>query len=163
MVAADTAWRLPGRPLDPRGPRRPLVRRRLRRLAVADLLAGTGFSAFAIGSIITSTLVGSALLTLWVGMIANQHPRRRMLLAACLLMAVTGLGFMLARDYWPILIIDGAGACMTICSTGATPGSLAGSTAAHDLGRARAGPTVAMWLFADDVIGRCSRTSIRDR
>lgn len=64
-----------------------------------------GFSAFAIGSIITSTLIGSALLTLWVGMIANQHPRRKMLLAACLLMAVTGVGFMLARDYWPILII----------------------------------------------------------
>jgi MFS family permease len=64
-----------------------------------------GFSAFAIGSIITSTLIGSALLTFWVGMIANQHPRRMMFLAACLLMAVTGAGLMLARDYWPILII----------------------------------------------------------
>ena len=64
-----------------------------------------GFSAFAIGSIITSTLIGSALLTLWAGMIANRHPRRRMLLAACLLMAATGVGFALARDYWPILIV----------------------------------------------------------
>src|SRR5512132_3730972 len=43
MVAADTARRLPRRPLDLGSPRCPLLRRRLRRLAVADLLAGTGF------------------------------------------------------------------------------------------------------------------------
>jgi MFS family permease len=68
-------------------------------------LLALGFDAFAIGTIITSTLIGSALLTLWAGLVAHRHSRRRMLLAACLLMVATGAGFMLARDYWPILII----------------------------------------------------------
>jgi len=35
------------------------------------------FSALAIGGIVTSTLIGTALLTLWVGLIANRYPRRR--------------------------------------------------------------------------------------
>ncbi|HLZ66182.1 MAG TPA: MFS transporter [Aliidongia sp.] len=64
-----------------------------------------GFDAFAIGTIVTSTLIGSALLTLWAGLIAHRHSRRRMLRAACLLMAATGTGFVLARDYWPIVIV----------------------------------------------------------
>ena len=53
-----------------------------------------GFSALAIGAIITSTLLGSALLTLALGLIA-----------ACLLMAATGAGFALTRQYWLILVI----------------------------------------------------------
>ena len=64
-----------------------------------------GFSAFAIGSIITSTLVGSALLTLVFGMVAHRYSRRWMLRAACLLMAATGAGFALTTDYWPIVIV----------------------------------------------------------
>lgn len=64
-----------------------------------------GFGALAIGSIITSTLVGSSILTLAVGLVAHRHSRRRMLIAACLLMAATGLGFAVTRGYWPILLI----------------------------------------------------------
>jgi MFS family permease len=59
-----------------------------------------GFSVLAIGSIITATLIGSALLTLWAGLFANRHKRRHMLLAACLLMAATGAGFAVTRDFW---------------------------------------------------------------
>jgi hypothetical protein len=36
-------------------------------------LAELGFSALAIGAIVTGTLIGTALLTLWVGWIANRH------------------------------------------------------------------------------------------
>jgi MFS family permease len=64
-----------------------------------------GFSAIAIGSIITATLIGSALLTLYAGLIANGMSRRRMLRLASLLMVATGAGFMIATDYWPILVI----------------------------------------------------------
>jgi hypothetical protein len=51
-----------------------------------------GFSALAIGAIVTSALIGTALLTLWVGWIANRHSRRLLLLAAAVLMAATGAG-----------------------------------------------------------------------
>ncbi|MHB8730573.1 MAG: MFS transporter [bacterium] len=64
-----------------------------------------GFSALAIGAIITGTLLGSALLTLVLGLIAHRHSRRRMLYAACLLMAATGAGFALTHQYWLILAI----------------------------------------------------------
>ena len=41
-------------------------------------LVELGFSALAIGAIVTSTLIGTALLTLWVGLIANRYSRRRL-------------------------------------------------------------------------------------
>ena len=64
-----------------------------------------GFSAFAIGAIVGGTLVGTALLTLWVGLVANRHSLRRLLLAASLLMAATGAGFAATTGFWPLLVI----------------------------------------------------------
>jgi MFS family permease len=64
-----------------------------------------GFSALAIGTIVTSTLIGSAVLTLWVGMVANRHSLRLLLLGAALLMAATGAGFALTTAFWPLLLI----------------------------------------------------------
>src|SRR5436190_14413924 len=63
-------------------------------------LVELGFSALAIGAIVTSTLIGTALLTLWVGWIANRYSRRWLLLAASVLMAATGAGFAGSRDFW---------------------------------------------------------------
>ena len=68
-------------------------------------LVEIGFSSLAIGMIVASTLIGSALLTLWVGLIANRHSRRRLLLAASLLMAATGVGFAIVTAFWPLLVI----------------------------------------------------------
>jgi len=64
-----------------------------------------GFSALAIGSIITSTLLGSALLTLGVGMSAHRHSRRRLLAGACLLMAATGAALAIGQGYCWILLV----------------------------------------------------------
>jgi len=68
-------------------------------------LVELGFSAFAIGVIVCGTLIGTALLTLWVGMIANRYSRRRLLLGASLLMAATGAGFAVSTGFWPLLVI----------------------------------------------------------
>jgi predicted MFS family arabinose efflux permease len=38
-------------------------------------------------------------------LIANRYSRRRLLLAAALLMAVTGVGFAVMTDFWPLLVI----------------------------------------------------------
>ena len=64
-----------------------------------------GFGTFAIGSIITSTLLGSALLTFWIGIVAHKYQRRSMLRSACLLMMATGSAFALSTDYWPLLVV----------------------------------------------------------
>ena len=74
-------------------------------LLVPIYLVELGFSALAVGAIVTSTLVGTALLTLWVGMVANRYSLRRLLLAAAVLMAATGAGFALTTAFWPLLLI----------------------------------------------------------
>jgi MFS family permease len=68
-------------------------------------LVELGFSALAIGAIVTSTLVGTALLTLWVGWIANRYSRRVLLLAASGLMVATGAGFAVITGFWPLFVI----------------------------------------------------------
>ena len=92
--------------------RRVLVARGLRAfgdgfvaLLVPIYLYELGFSALAIGAIVTSTLIGTAFLTLWVGIVANRHSRRRLLLAAAVLMAATGAGFAFITAFWPLIVI----------------------------------------------------------
>jgi predicted MFS family arabinose efflux permease len=74
-------------------------------LLVPIYLYDLGFTALAIGAIVTSTLIGTAVLTLWVGMAANRHSRRGLLLAAALLMAATGAGFAITTAFWPLLLV----------------------------------------------------------
>jgi MFS family permease len=74
-------------------------------LLVPIYLLELGFSALAIGAIVTSTLIGTALLTLWAGMVANRYSVRRLLLAAALLMAMTGAAFAVTTAFWPLLLI----------------------------------------------------------
>jgi MFS family permease len=74
-------------------------------LLVPIYLIELGFSPLAIGAVVTSTLVGTAVLTLWVGMVANRYSVRRLLLACALLMAATGAGFAVTTAFWPLLLI----------------------------------------------------------
>jgi predicted MFS family arabinose efflux permease len=74
-------------------------------LLVPIYLLELGFSAMAIGTIVTGTLIGTALLTLWVGFVAHRHSLRLLLLAASVLMAATGIGFAATTAFWPLLLI----------------------------------------------------------
>jgi MFS family permease len=68
-------------------------------------LVEIGLTSFAIGAIVACTLVGTALLTVWVGLIAHRHSRRGLLLAASVLMAATGAAFASVTAFWPLLVI----------------------------------------------------------
>jgi MFS family permease len=72
-------------------------------------LTTLGFDALGIGAIATSTLVGSAALTLAVGFIASRFSRRRLLLGAALLMTATGVAFSTFHAFWPLLVVAFAG------------------------------------------------------
>src|SRR5262249_39338140 len=66
-------------------------------------LVELGFSALAVGAIVTSTLIGTAILTLGVGWVANRYSRRLLLVIAAVLMAVAS--FATITKFCPLLAI----------------------------------------------------------
>lgn len=68
-------------------------------------LGRLGYGPTEVGLVATSTLLGSALLTLAFGAVGHRLRLRQGLLAAALLMAATGLGFGVLRDFWPLLLV----------------------------------------------------------
>jgi MFS family permease len=89
-----------------------LVVRALRGFAdglVSVLLAGylirLGFTSFEVGAIVTGTLLGSAVLTIALGLTAHRFHRRLLLLVASALMVLTGVGFVALTAFWPLLIV----------------------------------------------------------
>ena len=111
LATGDEWWRplLPGAPADAL---RVLAARGVRAfgggfvaLLLPIYLVERGFSALAIGAIVTGTLIGTAVMTLWVGWVANRQSRRLLLLAAAVLMVATGVGFAAITDFWPLLVI----------------------------------------------------------
>lgn len=61
-------------------------------------LAETGLSGSGIGAILTSTLAGDILVSLWITMIADRLGRKNMLLLGSLLMVMAGLVFLVTSN-----------------------------------------------------------------
>jgi MFS family permease len=72
---------------------------------LADHLLSLGYSPLRVGIIVTGTLVGSAVLTLAVGLSGHRLGFRSLLLGACALMLATGLGFYAVTAFLPLLAI----------------------------------------------------------
>jgi MFS family permease len=92
--------------------RRILLARALRGFAdglvsvlLAGYLIGIGFTPVQVGAIVTATLLGSAALTIVLGLAGHRLERRRILLGASVLMLATGLGFAGITAFWPLLAI----------------------------------------------------------
>jgi MFS family permease len=78
-------------------------------VALATYLTHLGFSALEVGAIVTGTLLGSAAVTLAVGLLGYRWSRRRVLLGASMLMMLTGVGFAGLSEFWPLLLVAVAG------------------------------------------------------
>jgi predicted MFS family arabinose efflux permease len=74
-------------------------------LVLPTFLLGLDYSPAAIGAFVTVTLLGSAAATLSVGPLSRHFDHKVLLLAACLVMAATGLGLGLASHFWLIMLI----------------------------------------------------------
>src|SRR4051812_30767895 len=74
-------------------------------VVLASYLERLGFSPFQVGTLVTTTLLGSAVLTLGIGLLAHRVERRRILLAACGLMVGTGFAFASVTAFWPLLLV----------------------------------------------------------
>ena len=77
-------------------------------LLPAYLLA-LGHGTIEVGVLSTVTMLGSAAATLAVGRWGHRFELRRMLIAAAVLMTVTGIGFAAFSSLWPLLIVSLAG------------------------------------------------------
>jgi Arabinose efflux permease len=72
---------------------------------LAQYLVGLGFTPVQVGAIVTGTLLGSAALTLAFGLTSHRFPLRALLLAASVVMTLTGIGFATLTWFWPLLIV----------------------------------------------------------
>lgn len=72
-------------------------------------LLALGLSAFEVGVVATAALLGSALLTLLIGLIGGAHDQRRLLLAAAGLMIASGVAFAVIDDFALLLVVAFAG------------------------------------------------------
>jgi MFS family permease len=77
-------------------------------LLPAYLLA-LGLGTLQVGVIATATLLGSALATIAVGLWGHKVPSHRLLAAASLLMAATGVAFAVLPSFWPLMLAAFAG------------------------------------------------------
>jgi MFS family permease len=73
-------------------------------LLPAYLLA-IGMGTLEVGIVSTATLLGSALATLAVGTWGHRVANHRLLAAAAVLMAATGIGFAALSGFWPLLLV----------------------------------------------------------
>ncbi len=64
-----------------------------------------GYSTVQVGVIATATMLGSATLTLLVGLIAYKLNLRELLIRCSILTVITGLGFTFVHDFWPLLVV----------------------------------------------------------
>src|SRR3954462_3691134 len=74
-------------------------------VVLASYLARLGFSPPQGRALLTAPLLGSAALTLAIGLLAHRIARRRLLLSACGLMVATGFAFAQVTAFWPLLVV----------------------------------------------------------
>ena len=74
-------------------------------VVLAAYLSSLGLSDTRIGVVVTVTLLGSAALTLAVGLRAHAYPRRKLLRLVSLLMMATGIGFAAFTGFWPLALV----------------------------------------------------------
>src|SRR5262245_35544857 len=72
-------------------------------------LTALGFSPLGLGVCAPAALLGSALLTLAIGLIGARYDYRRLLLAAAMVMIATGCAFAVVHDYALLLVVAFAG------------------------------------------------------
>jgi MFS family permease len=74
-------------------------------ILVPVYLTGIGFGAFKVGALTTTMLLGPAMMTLVIGLIAHRLKTVMLLTTATTLMVVSGIGFAFETEFWPLLII----------------------------------------------------------
>lgn len=78
-------------------------------VVLPSFLLHLGFSGLQIGAVVTSSLLGSAILTLAVGVTAHRYSTQKLLAYSSLLMTATGIIFGLSTPFVVLLIVGAIG------------------------------------------------------
>src|ERR1700756_4226706 len=73
-------------------------------ILVPVYLTGIGFGAFEVGVLTTAMLLGPALMTLVIGLVAHRLKTARLLATATTLIVLSGIGYAFETEFWPLLI-----------------------------------------------------------
>src|SRR6516165_4121114 len=74
-------------------------------ILVPIYLTAIGFDAFEVGALTTAMLLGPAVMTLVIGLIAHRLKTLRVLTTGKTLMVLSGIGYALETEFWPLLVI----------------------------------------------------------
>src|SRR5947208_12457649 len=78
-------------------------------ILVPVYLTGLGIGVFEVGVLTTAMLLGSAIMTLTIGLIAHRLRRVTLLTGASMLMVLSGIGYAFETEFWPLLVIAAVG------------------------------------------------------
>src|SRR6266536_4286327 len=78
-------------------------------ILVPVYLTGLGIGVFEVGVLTTAMLLGSAIMTLTIGLIAHRLRRITLLTGASVLMVLSGIGHAFETEFWPLLVIAAVG------------------------------------------------------
>src|SRR6266404_3241552 len=78
-------------------------------ILVPVYLTELGIGAFEVGVLTTAMLLGSAMMTLAIGLIAHRLRRTTLLTGASMLMVLSGIGYAFETEFWPLLVIAAVG------------------------------------------------------
>jgi MFS family permease len=74
-------------------------------ILVPIYLTGIGFDAFEVGALTTAMLLGPAVMTLVIGLIAHRLKIAKVLITATTMMVLSGIGYAVETEFWPLLVI----------------------------------------------------------
>jgi cyanate permease len=74
-------------------------------ILVPVYLTGLGLGALEVGVLTTAMLLGPAMMTLAVGLIAHRLRTERLLTGAAMLIVLSGIGYAFETEFWPLLVI----------------------------------------------------------
>src|SRR5215469_11195439 len=74
-------------------------------ILVPAYLTGIGFSAFKVGALTTAMLLGPAMMTFVIGLIAHRLQTVKLLTTATMLIVLSGAGYAFETEFWPLLVI----------------------------------------------------------
>jgi len=128
-------------------------------ILVPVYLTGIGFDAFEVGALTTAMLLGPAMMTLVIGLITHRLKTVKVLTTATMLMVLSGVGYALETEFWPLLVIALIGTLSPTASDVSIFAPLEQTLLSNAVRPERRTSIFASYSLIGSVLGRCKACS----